>query len=193
MHPFVTLHSLGQTFEELFQTGNFGMFMFHSNRKKRKGRKLIGFSGDQFTGPSIKIRICNGTAAVGQHSRVEDRLGESAISRGSDIVVVGPRLHARRFFFGVVLCMTQYEGSISEHFGAFRSTMSQGHGYNTRNDYMPKVSRSRTEWGRNKTYYKSIDDWASLPSTLKKLMPETLFKHKPKQFLLNHFLTLVVF
>ena len=55
-------------------------------------------------------------------------------------------LHARRF--GRRCCVVQdaMKGSIPEHFGVFRSTMNQQHGYNTRNGYMPKVSRPRTEW-----------------------------------------------
>ena len=70
------------------------------------------------------------------------------------------------------------------------STMSQQHGYNTQNGYMPQISRPRMEWGRNKTYmyYKAIDDWALLPSELKRLMPKMIFKCKLKQFFLfNHF------
>ena len=55
------------------------------------------------------------------------------------------------------------KGSIPEHFSVFRSTMNQQHGYNTRNGYMPKVSRPRTEWGKSKTYYKAINDWATGP------------------------------
>ena len=63
--------------------------------------------------------------------------------------------------------------------------MSQQHGYNTRNGRMPIVSRPRTEWGRNKTYYKAINDWTLLPSDLKRQMPKTIFKFNLKQFLLN--------
>jgi len=63
--------------------------------------------------------------------------------------------------------------------------MNQQHGYNTRNGYIPKVTTPRMEWGKSKTYYKAIHDWATLPSALKKLMP--YFKCKLKQFLLNHF------
>ena len=40
----------------------------------------------------------------------------------------------------------------------------------------------KTEWGKSKTYYKAINDWATLPSALKKLMPKTIFKYKLKQF-----------
>ena len=58
------------------------------------------------------------------------------------------------------------KGSIPEHFGVSRSAMNQQNGYNTRNGYMPKVSRPRTEWGKRKTYYKAILDWATLPSAL---------------------------
>ena len=53
--------------------------------------------------------------------------------------------------------------------------MSQQHGYNTRNGYMPEIRKPRTDWGKNKTYYKAIADWASLPTDLKKLMPKRIF------------------
>ena len=61
------------------------------------------------------------------------------------------------------------------------------------NGYLPKVSRPRTEWGRDKTYYKAINDWALLPSELKRLMPKTTCNYKLKQFLLNHFEVSLVF
>ena len=96
-------------------------------------------------------------------------------------------LHARRFGHRCCVVQDAMKGRIPEHFGVFRSTMNQQRGYNTRNGYMPKVSRPRTEWGRSKTYYKAINNWATLPSALKKLMPKTIFKYKLKQFLLNHF------
>ena len=54
-------------------------------------------------------------------------------------------LHARRF--GRLCCFVQdvLKGVIPEHLDVFSSTMSQQHGYSTRNGYMPKVSRPRTE------------------------------------------------
>ena len=54
-------------------------------------------------------------------------------------------LHARRF--GRLSCFVQdvLKGVIPEHLDVFSSTMSQQHGYSTRNGYMPKVSRPRTE------------------------------------------------
>ena len=47
--------------------------------------------------------------------------------------------------------------------------------------------------GAEKKYYKAINDWALLPSELKRLMPKTIFKRKLKQFLFNHFKPYVVF
>jgi len=96
-------------------------------------------------------------------------------------------LHARRFGHRCCVVQDAMKRRIPEHFSVFRSTMNQQHSHNTRNGYMPKVSRPRTEWGKSKTYYKAIQDWATLPSALKKLMPKTIFKCKLKQFLLNHF------
>ena len=42
------------------------------------------------------------------------------------------------------------KAEIPEHFDLFRTTMSQQHGYNTQNGYLPKVNSPRTEWGINK-------------------------------------------
>ena len=83
-------------------------------------------------------------------------------------------LHARRF--GRLCCFVQdaLKGVIPEHLDVFSSTMSQQHGYNTRNSYMPKVSRPRTEWDRNKTYHKAMNNWTLPPSELKRLMPKTI-------------------
>ena len=55
------------------------------------------------------------------------------------------------------------------------------------NDYMPKISKPRIELGKNKTYFKAITDWASLPSELNRLMAKKIFKYKLKQFFLNRF------
>ena len=96
-------------------------------------------------------------------------------------------LRARRFGHRCCVVQDAMKGSIPEHFGVFRSNMNQQHGYNTRNGYVPKISMPRTELGRSKTYYKAINDWATLPSTLKKPMPKTIFKYKLKHFLLNRF------
>jgi len=67
-------------------------------------------------------------------------------------------LHARRIGHRYSLVQDALKGKISEHFDVFSSKMNQQHGYNTRNGYMPKVSRPGTEWGRNKAYYKATND-----------------------------------
>ncbi|KAK2556930.1 hypothetical protein P5673_021149 [Acropora cervicornis] len=96
-------------------------------------------------------------------------------------------LHARRFGHRCCLVHDAIKGKIPEHFDVFKSTMSQQHGYNTRNAYMLVISKPRIECGKNKTYYKALTDWALLPTELKKLMPKRIFKYKLKQFLLHQF------
>ena len=43
---------------------------------------------------------------------------------------------------------------ISEHLDCFRRTLSDLHGYNTRNGYLPRLPKPKTEWGKRTTYYK---------------------------------------
>ena len=91
---------------------------------------------------------------------------------------------------GVVL-YDVVKGEIPKHFDMFKSTMSQHeqHGYNIRNGYMPKISKPRMEWGRNKNIFKAINDWVS---ELKELMPKSIFKHKLKGFYLIAILILTL-
>ena len=67
-------------------------------------------------------------------------------------------LHARLAGHRCCLVQDALKGEISEHLDVFNSTISQQHDYNTRNGYLPKVSRPRAEWARNKTYFKVIND-----------------------------------
>lgn len=66
-------------------------------------------------------------------------------------------LHARCLSHQCCHVQDALKGEIPEDLDVFSSTMSQRHGYNTRNGYMPKVGRPKTEWCRNKTY-KAIND-----------------------------------
>ena len=54
-------------------------------------------------------------------------------------------LHARRFGHRIGCCLVQdaLKGVIPEHFDVFSSTMSQRHGFNTQNGYIPKVGHER--------------------------------------------------
>ena len=76
-------------------------------------------------------------------------------------------------------------GKHLEHFNVFNSKVSQQHRYNTRNGYMPKVSRPR-RYGTEIKHIKQLTI-GLLPSELKRLIPKTIFNYKLKQFLLNHF------
>ena len=97
--------------------------------------------------------------------------GKSDISWGPGIVGVVPP-HARSFGRRFCLVKDALKGVIPEYLDVFSCTMSQRHGYNTRNGHMSKVSRPRTECGRIKTG--AINDWTLLPSELKRLIPQTI-------------------
>ena len=63
-------------------------------------------------------------------------------------------VHVRHFRHRCCIVQDAMKGVVPEHFDVF--TMSQQHGYNTRNGYMLVISKPRTEWGKNKTYYKAL-------------------------------------
>ena len=65
-------------------------------------------------------------------------------------------LHARPFGHRCWLVQDAMKGEIPEHLDVFESTMTQQHGYNTHNGYLPVISKTRTEWGKNKTCYKEF-------------------------------------
>ena len=100
-------------------------------------------------------------------------------------------LRVRRIGHRSCLVQDVLRGNIPKHFDIYNSNMTQPHGYNTRNAYLPKVSRPRTGWGRDKTYYKAINDWALLLSELKRLMPKTICNYKLKRFFIEPFSNVV--
>ena len=97
-------------------------------------------------------------------------------------------LVGRRFGHRCVAVQNAIKGDIPEHFDTFRTTLSQSHGYNTRNGYLPRLPKPRTEWGRRATYFRATNDWASLPNELKKPMPKLIFKRNLNKFLINEYL-----
>ena len=66
------------------------------------------------------------------------------------------------------------KGNIPEHFAYFRANLCQSHGYNTRNGYLPRLPKPRTEWGKRTTYFKAMKDWTILPNRMKKFMPQSI-------------------
>ena len=57
----------------------------------------------------------------------------------------------------------------------------------------PKSTDQERNGAETKHITEAINDWALLPSELKRLMPKTIFKRKLKQFLFNHFKPYIVF
>ena len=96
-------------------------------------------------------------------------------------------LTGRRFSHRCISVHTAIKGNIPEHFECYRSISSNSHGYNTRNSQLPRLPKPSTEWGKRTTYYRATNDWASLPSTLKKPMPLNIFKRELKMFLTSQY------
>ena len=96
-------------------------------------------------------------------------------------------LARRRFGHQCVAVQNAIKGDIPEHFNPFRSTLSQSHGYSTRNGYLPRMPKPRTEWGRRVTYFRALNDWASMPKEFKKPMPKSIFKRELDKFLNDSF------
>ena len=63
------------------------------------------------------------------------------------------------------------KGIIPEHFDNFRSPLNSSHGYNTRNGYLPRLPKVKTDWGRRVTSFQAINDWMTLPMELRRPMP----------------------
>ena len=96
-------------------------------------------------------------------------------------------LARRRFGHRCVAVQNAVKGDIPEHFDPFRSTLSQSHGYSTRNGYLPRMPKPRTEWGRRATYFRAINDRVSMPKEFKKPMPKSIFKRELDKFLNSSF------
>ena len=62
------------------------------------------------------------------------------------------------------------KGNIPQHFESFKSTLRSSHGYNTRNGYLPRLSKPKTKYGKRVSYFRFINDWMFLPVFLRKPM-----------------------
>ena len=94
-------------------------------------------------------------------------------------------LHGRRFGHRCLTVQNEIKGDVPEHFEIFRTPLSQLHNYNTRNGFLPRHPKPRTEWGRRTTYFRTFNDWATLPLELKSSMPDMIFKTKLTRVLGN--------
>ena len=80
-------------------------------------------------------------------------------------------LAGRRLFHRCTTVENAIKGDIPQHFESFKSTLRSLHGYNTRNGYLPRLPKPKTECGKRVT-----NDWMSLPVFLRRPMPCTIFK-----------------
>ena len=91
-------------------------------------------------------------------------------------------LFERRFSHRCISVHNAMKGSIPEHFKCYQSTLSNFHGYNTRNGQLPRLPKRSTEWAMRTTYYWATKDWIALPNILKKPMPQNIFKRELRMF-----------
>ena len=79
-------------------------------------------------------------------SRIVKKIVKGKVTSAEALTSLGwVPLHARRFGHRCCLVQDVMKGEIPERFYVFRSTMSQQHGYNTRNGCISKISKPRTE------------------------------------------------
>ena len=97
-------------------------------------------------------------------------------------------LAVRRLFHRCIAVENAIKGNIPQHFESFKSTLRSSHGYNTRNGYLPRLPKAKTECGRRVSCFRFINDWMTLPAFLRKPMPCAIFKINLTNFLMDeHF------
>ena len=89
-------------------------------------------------------------------------------------------LYVRRFGHRCLIVQNAIKGDIPERFEIFRNPLS--HNCNTRNCYLFRLPKPRTQWGRQTTYFRVFNDWATLPTAFKRPMPDMIFKRNLKRF-----------
>ena len=85
-------------------------------------------------------------------------------------------LAGRRLFHHCTTVENAIKGDIPQHYESFKSTLRSLHGYNTRNGYLPRLPKPKTEFGKRVSYFRFTNDWMSLPVFLRRPMPCTIFK-----------------
>ena len=72
-------------------------------------------------------------------------------------------LAGRRLFHRCTTVENAIKGDIPQHLESFKSTLRSLHGYNTRNGYLPRLPKPKTECGKRVSYLRFTNDWMSLP------------------------------
>ena len=96
-------------------------------------------------------------------------------------------LAGRRLFHRCTTVENAIKGDIPQHFESFKSTLRSSHGYNTRNGYLPRLPKPKTEFGKRVSYFRFTNDWMSLPVFLRRPMPCTIFKENLTRFLMDKY------
>ena len=78
------------------------------------------------------------------------------------------QLHKRCCGNRCVAVQNAIKRDIPGHFCMFRTSLSQLHGYNTRNGFLPKLPKPQRECGKCTTHFKALNDFASLPNASRK-------------------------
>ena len=65
-------------------------------------------------------------------------------------------LASRRLSHRCIAVENAIKGNIPQHFESFKSTLRSSHGYNTRNGYLPRLPKAKTECGRRVSYFPFI-------------------------------------
>ena len=87
-------------------------------------------------------------------------------------------LAGRHLFHRCTTVENAIKGDILQHFESFKSTLRSLHGYNTRNGYLPRLPKPKTEFGKRVSYFRFTNDWMFLPVFLRRPMPCSIFKEK---------------
>ena len=99
-------------------------------------------------------------------------------------------LECRRRGHRCELVQNAIKRNIPEHFNKFRSALNSSHGYKTRNGYLPRLPKIKTDWGRRITSFQAMNDWMTLPMELRRPIPRNCFKRHLSKFFIETYQTL---
>ena len=83
-----------------------------------------------------------------QNNFAKKVLGKNVSSKEAMKTLKWLPLEYRRCGHRCELVPNAIKGNIPEHFDNFRSPLNSSHGYKTRNGYLPRLPKVKTEWGR---------------------------------------------
>ena len=140
--------------------------------------------GDQ---PGVKSETEKLKSFQNKFARKIQKLGKMSSSEALKCLNCLP-LAGRRLSHRCIAIENAIKVNIPQHFESFKSTLRSSHGYNTRNGYLPRLPKPKTEYGKRVSYFRFTNDWMSLLVFLRKPMPCAVFKKDLTRFLMDkHF------